>query len=256
MVASISTTIRSGDVLVAVPLAFAAGLVSFFSPCVLPLVPGYVAFLGGSTGAESLAAPRPHRVRVLLGALAFVGGFSIVYMSLGTVFGGFGEALRSDTRGLEIGLGSFTILLGLLFAGVLPRASLWQRELKVHWLPPATIAGAAALGVLFGLAWTPCNGPTLAAINALVTVSPGATAWRGTTLLGVYCLGLGVPFLVAALASDSMVRVSRFVRRHGRVVMAVGGLLLIAIGVLEVSGTWVRAVQWMQDHVGSPTSPL
>lgn len=248
MIASVSTTIVRGDVVVAAAVAFAAGLVSFFSPCVLPLVPGYVAFLGGTSGAATLGEGGRRRGRVILGAIAFVAGFSIVYMSLGTVFGGLGEALRTHARVLEEVLGGITILLGCLFAGLLP-GRLLTREFKVHWLPPATVLGAAVLGVLFGVAWTPCNGPALAAINALVASTPGASAWRGTILLGCYCLGLGVPFLAAALASDAMTRVSRVVRRHGRLVMVVGGLLLVAIGVLEVTGTWTPVIQWVQDQL-------
>ncbi len=257
LTATIQTTVQHGDVLLAVPLAFAAGLVSFFSPCVLPLVPGYVAFLGGSTGAESLGDRRRHRGRAVFGALAFVLGFSFVYVSLGTVFGGLGHSLRyTDARAFEIGFGTVTIVLGAFFAGVLPRASFLNREGRVHGLPPATIAGAGVLGVLFGIGWTPCTGPTLAAILGLSQSVPGASAWRGTLLLSVYCLGLGIPFLAAALASDSIASVSRFARRHARWIMLAGGLLLVVIGVLEVTGWWASFVQWLQDHSSSITSPL
>jgi cytochrome c-type biogenesis protein len=127
---------------------------------------------------------------------------------------------------------------------------------RVHWLPPATILGAAALGVLFGISWTPCTGPTLAAILGLSQSTPGATAWRGTLLLSVYCLGLGVPFLAAALASDAFGSVSRFARRHARWILVLGGALLIVIGVLEVTGWWATFVQWLQDRAGSISSPL
>jgi cytochrome c-type biogenesis protein len=257
LAATIQSTVDHGDVLLAVPLAFAAGVVSFFSPCVLPLVPGYVAFLGGATGAGSLAGRRPRSGRAVVGALAFVLGFSFVYVSLGTVFGGFGEALRShDARAFEIGFGAVTIALGAFFAGVLPRAAFLNREVRVHWLPPATILGAAALGVLFGIGWTPCTGPTLEAILGLSQSTPGATAWRGTVLLSVYCLGLGVPFLAAAMASDAFTTVSTFARRHARSIMVAGGLLLVVIGVLEVTGWWATCVQWLQDRAGSITSPL
>ncbi len=254
---TIQSTVDRGDVLVAVPLAFAAGLVSFFSPCVLPLVPGYVAFLGGATGAGTLSAPtRRHPGRAVAGALAFVVGFSFVYVSLGTVFGGVGHDLRVHARILEVYFGAATIAFGAFFAGVLPSATFLNRELRVHWLPPATVFGAAALGVLFGLAWVPCVGPTLAAILALEVATPGADAWRGTLLVSVYCFGLGMPFVVAAVASESFASVSRFARRHGRAIMVVGGVLLIAIGVLEVTGLWTTVVQWAQDHLGNYIPPI
>ncbi len=257
LTATIQTTVQHGDVLLAVPLAFAAGLISFFSPCVLPLVPGYVAFLGGATGAESLGERRRRTGRTVFGALAFVLGFSFVYVSLGTVFGGLGHSLRyTDARGFEIGFGAVTIVLGAFFAGVLPRASFLNREVRVHWLPPATIFGAGALGVLFGIGWTPCTGPTLAAILGLSQSTPGASAWRGTLLLSIYCLGLGIPFLAAAMASDAIAPVSRFARRNARWIMLGGGMLLVVIGVLEVTGWWASFVQWLQDHSSSITSPL
>jgi cytochrome c-type biogenesis protein len=265
LIGTIQSTVDRGDVLVAVPLAFAAGLVSFFSPCVLPLVPGYVAFLGGTTGAGTVnvaaqvtptAPARRHAGRAVAGALAFVVGFSFVYVSLGTVFGGIGHDLRDHTRILEICFGAATICFGAFFAGVLPSASFLNRELRVHWLPPATILGAAALGLMFGLAWVPCVGPTLAAILGLEGATPGADAWRGTLLVSVYCLGLGMPFVLAAVASQSIASVSRFARRHGRWIMVIGGVLLIAIGVLEVTGLWTNVVQWAQDHLGNYIPPI
>lgn len=256
MIGSVQTTVAHGDLFFAVPIAFAAGLVSFFSPCVLPLVPGYVAFLGGTTGAAStLEGRRPHGGRALLGAFAFVLGFSFVYVSLGTVFGGVGQALVRDERSLEVGIGVATIVLGVFFAGLLPRTFL-SREVRLHWLPPATVLGAAALGVLFGLGWAPCTGPTLQAILGLSIGVPGASAWRGTILLAVYCLGLGVPFLAAAVASDAVATVSRAARRHARALALVGGVLLVTIGVLEVTGSWSTIVLWMKDQAGSVTSPI
>jgi cytochrome c-type biogenesis protein len=250
LIASISNSIAHGSALVAVPIAFAAGLVSFFSPCVLPLVPGYVAFLGGATGVEAVAPARRHRPgRALAGAMAFVLGFSFVYISLGTIFGGLGGELHyTDRRTIQVVLGSLTILLGLLFAGWLPSSTILNRELRVHWLPSATVVGAGVLGVLFGVSWAPCTGPALAAILTLAAAAPGASAWRGSLLMSAYCLGLGVPFLAAAIAADKMAAVTRFARRHTRLLLRVGGTLLIAIGVLEVTGTWTTFVQWLQDH--------
>lgn len=252
MLASITTTVQNGSVLVAVPIAFAAGLVSFFSPCILPLVPGYVAFLGGATGVDAVVPARPHRPgRAVAGAIAFVGGFSLVYVSLGTAFGGLGESLRAHERPLQIVFGSVTIVLGLLFAGWLPTSSILNREARVHWLPSATVGGAGILGVLFGIGWSPCTGPTLGAILALSSATPGATAWRGTLLAAIFCIGLGLPFLVAAVAADQLAPVARFARRHTGLLLRIGGVLLIAIGVLEITGTWTTFVQWLQDHATS-----
>jgi cytochrome c-type biogenesis protein len=251
----LATSVAHGSPLVVVPIAFVAGFASFFSPCVLPLVPGYVAFLGGATGVEAAAPARAHRPgRALAGAIAFVLGFSLVFISLGSVFGGFGQSLHAHERGIQVVLGSLTILMGLAFAGWLPRSSLLNREARVHYLPSATVGGAGLLGVLFGVGWSPCIGPTLAAILTLTVVTPGATAARGTLLLAVYCLGLGVPFLLAAVAADQLAVVARFARRHTVALLRLGGAVLVVIGVLEVTGTWASMVQWLQDHVA--TAPL
>jgi len=250
LIASVQNSVLHGSALIAVPIAFAAGLISFFSPCVLPLVPGYVAFLGGATGVEAVAPARRHRPgRALAGAMAFVLGFSLVYVSLGTIFGGLGSELHTHQRELQLIFGSITIVLGLLFAGWLPSSSFLNREARVHWLPGATVGGAGILGVLFGVGWAPCTGPALVAILSLATGTPGASAWRGSLLMAVFCLGLGVPFLAAAVAADKMVSVASFARRHTALLLRVGGLLLITIGVLEVTGTWQAFVQWLQDHL-------
>ena len=255
LASSVQSSVQNGSALIAVPIAFAAGLLSFFSPCVLPLVPGYVAFLGGATGVEAVVPARRNRPgRAVVGAVVFVLGFSLVYVSLGSVFGGLGHSLRDHQRVLQLAFGSFTILLGLLFAGWLPASSLLNRDVRLHWLPSATVGGAGILGVLFGIGWSPCTGPTLAAILGLADATPGASAWRGTLLLAVYCLGLGLPFLAAAVAADQMVSVSRFARRHTVLLLRVGGCLLVVIGVLEVTGTWTTLVQWLQDHAAA--SPL
>jgi len=255
---SIQSTVTHGSPLVAAAIAFAAGLVSFFSPCVLPLVPGYLAFLGGAAGAQAVAPSKPRRLtRTLAGAISFVLGFSLVYVSLGTAFGGLGQALKTHQRVLSIVFGVVTICLGLFFAGVsLPGSRLLNREAKIHWLPRATVGGAAILGVLFSIGWSPCTGPTLAAILGLSATTPGATAWRGSLLVLVYCLGLGLPFLLAAVATDSWGAISRLVRRHSALLLRIGGLLLIAIGVLEVTGTWATFIQWIQDRFSSFSSPL
>jgi len=258
VLATVQTTVTSGSALLAALFALAAGLLSFFSPCVLPLVPGYIAFLGGSTGASAAVTTTKVRTgRTIAGAVAFIVGFSFVFVSLGTVFGGVGESLKTHSALYDVLFGSITIVLGLFFAGWLPRSSVLNREVKVHWLPSATVGGGLILGVLFGVSWTPCTGPTLGAILSLAGATPGASAWRGALLAAVYCIGLGLPFLAAAVAADTMASVSRFARRHTRLLLRVGGLLLIVIGILEVTGTWSTCVQWLQDHVfRSFTSPI
>ena len=259
LTASVQNSILHGSALIAVPIAFAAGLLSFFSPCVLPLVPGYVAFLGGATGAEAMAPARGHRPgRALAGALAFVLGFSFVYVAYGTIFGGLGGALKMHQREIQVVFGSVTILFGLLFAGWLPSSSFLNREARVHWLPSATVGGAGILGVLFGVGWAPCTGPALSAILSIATATPGASAWRGALLMSVFCLGLGLPFLAAAVAAEKVASVASFARRHTALMLRIGGVMLVAIGILEVTGWWVPFVQWLQDNANAKSyhSPL
>lgn len=246
MIGSVSTL----PLIAALPIAVAAGLVSFVSPCVLPLLPGYLAFLSGATGSIE---GRSGRGRAVLGSLAFIFGFAVVFVSFGAAFGGLGSSLRTHQRTLEIAFGVVTMLLGLFFAGWWP--STWlQRDRRVHRLPRVSIVGAAMLGFLFALGWTPCIGPTLAAILGLAASSSGATAVRGSILAFFYCLGLGIPFVVAAFASEWMTTASRWLRRHHRTIGRLGGILLMVIGVLEVSGTWQSFVIWLQTQLPATTS--
>jgi cytochrome c-type biogenesis protein len=239
------------SLLAALPVAVAAGFVSFASPCVLPLLPGYLAFLGGAAGSLE---GRSGRGRAVVGAVAFIVGFAIVFVSLGALFGGFGDLLRDDQRVLSIVFGSVTILLGMFFAGWWP-SSLLNREQRIHHLPRASILGAGALGFLFALGWTPCLGPTLGAILALAANS-GATALRGSILAFFYCLGLGIPFIVAALATEWVATASSWLRRHQRTIGRIGGMLLIVIGVLEVTGEWHTFVLWLQVHYPASGAPF
>lgn len=236
----------------AFPLAFAAGLVSFLSPCVLPLLPGYLAFLSGATGAS---VQRGGRGRAVAGSIAFVLGFALVFVSFGAAFGYVGAKLSAHQRLLSIVFGVITIALGSFFAGWWPSSWL-SRERRSHRLPRASVLGALLLGVLFALGWTPCIGPTLGTILGLASSSSGATAWRGSILAFVYCLGLGLPFVVAALASEWMVGASGWLRRHAQVIGVVGGLLLMAIGVAEITGWWASWVLWLKIHVPSTGSGL
>ena len=233
-----------GSLLAALPIAVAAGFVSFVSPCVLPLLPGYLAFLSGAAGSLE---GRSGRGRAVIGSVAFILGFAIVFVSLGALFGGLGATLKDHQRILAIVFGTVTILLGMFFAGWWPSKML-NRERRIHYLPRASIIGAGALGFFFALAWTPCLGPTLAAILGLAGSLNGATALRGSILAFFYCLGLGIPFIVAALATEWVTTASSWLRRHQRTIGQIGGVLLIVIGVLEVSGAWNSFVIWLQVH--------
>jgi cytochrome c-type biogenesis protein len=236
------------SLLAALPIAVAAGFVSFISPCVLPLLPGYLAFLSGAAGTLE---GRSGRGRAVVGAVAFIIGVAIVFVTLGALFGGFGQLLKDHEQILSIVFGSVTIVLGMFFAGWWP--SRWlTRERRIHYLPRASILGAGALGFLFALGWTPCLGPTLGAILALAA-SSNATALRGSILAFFYCLGLGIPFLVAALATEWVSGASSWLRRHQRTIGQIGGVLLIVIGILEVTGAWHSFVLWLQ--VNFPSSP-
>ena len=236
----------------AFPLAFAAGLVSFISPCVLPLLPGYLGFLSGASGRIE---GRVGRGRAVTGSLAFIVGFAVVFISFGALFGGLGSSLRTHERELEVVFGIVTILLGLFFAGWWPSSWL-EQDRRIHRLPRATVLGATLLGFTFALGWTPCIGPTLAAILGLAASSSGATALRGSMLAFVYCLGLGLPFVCAAFATEWMASTSKWLRQHQKAIGMFGGLLLILIGIAEATGAWEAFVLWLQVHVPASTSFL
>jgi cytochrome c-type biogenesis protein len=223
-------TVLSGSLLLALPVAAVAGLVSFFSPCVVPLLPGYLSYATGLSGVD---LEQGRRGRMLLGSLLFVLGFSFVFVALGTVSGALGTWLWTYMHPITIVLGALTVLVGLAFLGLVP----WlQRDIRVHRVPAVGLAAAPLLGVLFGLGWTPCVGPTLAAVN-LLAVNEG-TAARGALLSVAYCLGLGIPFVVAAVAFRRTLGAVRWVRRHQVWVTRLGGAMLVAVGVLLLTGQW------------------
>lgn len=228
-------TALDGSLLLAVPVALVAGLVSFFSPCVVPLLPGYLSYTTGLSGAdlESAQGSKAQRGRMLAGSMLFVLGFSFVFVSFGALFGAVGDWLVTYQDQITVVLGAFTILVGIAFLGAVP----WlQRDWRVHKVPAVGLAAAPMLGVLFGLGWTPCIGPTLSAITTLA-VNEGS-AERGALLSFVYCLGLGLPFIVAALAYRRMLGTIGWVRRHQQWVTRLGGLMLITVGVLLLTGWW------------------
>ncbi len=283
-------TVTDGPLLLALPVAAAAGLVSFLSPCVLPLVPGYLSYVTGLSGAElgadrrvPAAAPvpagattsaglrpvppdtpsggardgdragsgrvehavRPRRGRVLAGSVLFVAGFSAVFITSGAFFGYLGAELFQYRAVLERVLGALVLLLGLGFLGLLPQL---QRTVKLSArLPSPGLAGAPVLGVLFGVGWTPCLGPTLAAVQTLAYTQ--ASAGRGAVLTAAYCVGLGIPFVATGLAFRRALGAFAVVRRHYALVMRIGGGLLVVVGLLLLSGLWETAMAEVRGWV-------
>ncbi len=324
--------VTDGPVLLAAPVAAAAGLLSFLSPCVLPLVPGYLSFITGLSGEElqdrerrparapagspepvaAACAPEPvmavavtapplpapagaplrvgrggltgsadgrdgvDRVdggdgrfaglrprlrrlrvggRVAAGTGLFVLGFTSVFVSYGAAFGGLGQWLTLHQVGVSQVLGAFTIVMGLAFAGLFSRMSWANREWRIHRLPRPGLLGAPVLGVLFGIGWTPCLGPTLSAVLGLAVTS--ATAGRGAFLSAVYCLGLGLPFFAVGLAFRRAVGALHLLRRHARALTLSGGVLLVAVGVLQLTGEWADLIANLRPYApGFSETPL
>jgi len=228
--AGVQQTVLDGSLLLAVPLAALAGLVSFVSPCVLPLVPGYLGYVTGLTGVD---LEEQRRGRLLAGAALFVLGFTVVYVVLGTTVGALSSLVLAHRTAITRVLGAVTVVLGLVYLGGVPAL---QREHRPDVRPAAGLAGAPLLGAVFALGWTACTGPTLGAILALSGI--GGDPARGALLATAYCLGLGVPFLLAAVAYRRVMGAFDVVRRHRRAVTRAGGLMLVAVGVLLMTGAW------------------
>ena len=234
VLADAGTTVATGALPVAVAVALVAGLVSFASPCVLPLVPG---FLGYVTGLSDVALERRGRGRLFLGALLFVLGFSVVFVAGAAFFASVGALLVEHRTALMRLGGVLVILMALVFLGVGGLGT--QRTFAPRWRPRAGLVGAPLLGMVFGLGWAPCTGPTLGAVMTLATTSGDRDAvTRGVVLALAYCLGLGLPFLLIALGYSRAGRASGWLKRHHRGIQVVGGLLLLAVGVLLVTGLW------------------
>ncbi|WP_235737442.1 cytochrome c biogenesis CcdA family protein [Nocardioides alcanivorans] len=236
-------TVLSGSLVVALPIAVLAGLVSFFSPCVIPLLPGYLSYATGLSGADLADAKRG---RMLAGSLLFVLGFGFVFVCLGALSGYFGslEFMVRQRDQLQFWLGWVVIALGLVFAGLLP---FLQRDVRIHKLPAVGLAAAPLVGFLFGLGWAPCVGPTLSAI-LLLGVNE-ATVPRSAVLAGFYALGLGLPFIIAGLAYRRALGAFAFIRRHQVWVTRLGGLMMVLVGLLLVTGWWGWMVNWIQVHM-------
>jgi cytochrome c-type biogenesis protein len=225
-------TAVGGSMALALPVALLAGLVSFFSPCVVPLLPGYLSYATG-LGAAEVVEGSPHRGRMVAGASLFVLGFAVVFVITGVVAGSAGRLLAEYRGVITRVLGVLIILLGLIFAGLLP---IGQRDLRLHRIPAVGVAAAPLIGVVFALGWTPCLSPTLG-----VVVNLGfneGTALRGGLLGFVYALGLGIPFVIAGLAFTKMARAVAFLRERQQLIMRIGGISMILVGLLLVTGTW------------------
>lgn len=273
--AEFAQTILSGPLLAALGVSALVGLLGFASPCVLPLVPGYLSYVAGLSGLQSQPADvptraadggsgadtssgsasgatatavveRPQRGRMLLGACLFVLGFTAVFVSFGAVFGGLGRALLEYQDVITRVLGVLTILFGLAFLGKIPGL---QREFRLQQRPGAGLAGAPLLGIAFGLGWTPCLGPTLGAVQTLAYTE--ASAWRGALLAIAYCVGLGVPFLLIAAGFRWASTASAFARRHARTIMRIGGVAMIVLGVLLVTGAWDQLMIWLRGWLAA-----
>jgi cytochrome c-type biogenesis protein len=319
----LANLVSSGPVLLAIPVAAAAGAVTFLSPCCLPLVPGYLSYVTGMSGtavaepgAAESASPGPAgstgpagttgpagstesagttspagptgpgrlalaagstvvggtgaggatltrtepargraRSRVVLGTLLFVLGFSLLFAIEGITVSSIGDALAAHAEGISRVLGAVIIVLGLVFMGAFDRFSFAGRIFRPSFRPRAGLAGAPVLGVMFGLSWTPCIGPTLGAV--LLLSENSGTALRGGLLAFVYGLGIGIPFLIVAFAFQRGVTVFGWARRHARLISRIGGVMLIAVGLLEVTGAWNTAIIWMKLHwIGSYNPPI
>lgn len=283
----VGEVVSSGSLVIAIPLAVLAGLISFASPCVLPLVPGYLSYVTGLTGAEleeararaavpagatagSVAAAStspssgpgaasadtfssrpPVKHRVVLGTLGFILGFSAVFVSYGALFGGLGAELLAHQEVITRVLGVVVIVLGLGFVGLVPSL---QREARIHHRPARGMWGAPLLGALFALGWTPCIGPTLAAVQSLAFTEGSAA--RGALLSLAYCIGLGLPFLVIGLAMERGLEAMAWARRNTRVIQVVGGASMILLGILMVTGLWGSLTIAMRGWVSGFEVPL
>ena len=224
------------NLLIAMFVAAIAGLVSFFSPCVIPLVPGYLSYASGMSDVKS-------RSRVFLGSILFVSGFTFLFVSYGVLFGGLGSKIAENSRPISIALGLLTISLGIIFLF----NEKFYRSFKPSWKMRSGLVFAPFLGFAFGIGWTPCIGPTLGAVQVLAIQS--ATAQRGAILSAAYCVGLGLPFILMGLFLDKAEPLRKFIASKGNTITKIGGLLLILIGILQVSNLWDQLMNSLRDLI-------
>jgi len=236
MFKSFVDVIFDGNLIVAAAVSMVAGLISFASPCVLPLVPGYLSYAAGMTEVRS-------RGRAALGSVLFVFGFSILFISYGAIFGSIGAKISSNSNIISIILGFLTIAMGVIFLF----NQKFYRSFKPVWKVRAGLAGAPILGFLFGVGWTPCIGPTLGAVQTLSFQE--SSALRGAILSFAYCLGLGIPFILVGIFFDKSNRLRKFVSRRGNYLTLIGGIFLILIGILQVTGLWADAMNSLRGFI-------
>lgn len=239
-----SHTVTNGPLLAAAGVAALVGLIGFLSPCVLPLVPGYLSYVAGLSGAT--VEDSHARRRVVAGAVLFVLGFTAIFVLEGVLFGTLGSAIRDNTLTIQRVLGAITIVMGIVFLGGI---AFMQREWRIHKLPAAGLVGAPVLGATFGLAWGPCLTPTFSAVYSLAYTQ--GTAARGAFLMACYCLGLGVPFVLVAFGLGWVSGALGAVRRHMGIVSRISGGLLVVFGVLLVTGTWNHWMDLLRGAVGT-----
>lgn len=257
-----ATLTVSGPLLLAAGIAVLAGAVSFASPCVVPLVPGYLAYLAGVVGAEvpavdvaEASAARRGRWRVAGAALLFVAGFSAVFGAGALLVLGLSDALLASEVTLQRIGGVVTVAMGLVFLGFVPAL---QRDIRVHRTPRLGVWGAPLLGAVFGFGWTPCLGPTLVGVISVAagTQVGAGTAVRGVLLVAAYCLGLGIPFVLLALGARWAVRSAGWLRRRGRAIQLAGGALLVVVGVLLVTGLWGEVIAMLRGPIAGFQAPI
>ena len=225
-----------GNLLIAIAVAAIAGLISFFSPCVIPLVPGYLSYASGMSTNKS-------RGRVFLGSILFVSGFTALFVSYGVLFGGLGSKIAQNSRFISVLLGFLTIALGFVFLF----NEKFYRSFKPTFKTRTGLATAPLLGLAFGIGWTPCIGPTLGAVQVLAFQS--ATAQRGAILSAAYCIGLGLPFILLGWFLDQAETFRRFIMKRGDLITKIGGILLIVIGILQVTNTWDYLMNHLRDLI-------
>ena len=246
---------HSGPLLLAVVVAAVAGLVSFLSPCILPLVPGYLSYVTGLAGADLDAAlHRPTaaaRGRLALGVFGFIVGFTAVFTLMGIFASTVGVVLLGHERVIQVVAGVLVIGLGLAFAGLIPGL---EREWRIRRLPAAGLASAPVLGAVFAISWVPCIGPTLGAVLTLAATE--GSAGRAATLTVAYCLGLGLPFLAFALGFRRLIGLRQAIRRHNAWVTRIGGVMLALVGLALVTGVWDSLMTWFKVTIGPGTVPL